>query len=61
MKGKKTKKLDCKVCGEPVFNVGHDAEKVTCSKCVTKSMMTGVDIHGDEDIDSKEEELNKII
>lgn len=51
MKGKSTKSLDCKICGEEVKNVGHDAVKVTCSKCVSKSMQTGVSI-----IDDAEEE-----
>lgn len=51
MKGKSTKSLNCKVCGEEVKNVGHEATKVTCSICVSKSMQTGVSI-----IDDTEEE-----
>lgn len=39
MKGKKnTKTLNCKICGEEVKNVGSEAEKVTCWKCVNKMM-----------------------
>jgi len=49
MKGKSTKSLDCKICGEEVKNVGHDTVKVTCSKCVSKSMQTGVSIIDDEE------------
>lgn len=49
MKGKSTKSLNCKICGEEVKNVGHDADKVTCSKCVCKSMQTGISIIDDED------------
>ena len=36
------KTLDCKICGEEVKNVGHDADKVTCSICVQKSLQTGI-------------------
>lgn len=43
MKTKKnTKSLNCKICGEEVKNVGHDAEKVTCWKCVNKMMNTHI-------------------
>jgi len=49
MKGKSTKSLDCKICGDEVSNVGHDTVKVTCSKCVSKSMQTGVSIIDDEE------------
>ena len=37
---KHNKSLNCKICGEEVKNVGEDAEKVTCWKCVNKSMQT---------------------
>ena len=50
----KTKKLNCKECGETVNNVGHDAEKVTCSKCVTKSMASGIDIYNDDEDDAND-------
>jgi len=49
MKGKSTKSLDCKICGEEVKNIGHDTVKVTCYKCVNKSMQTGVSIIDDEE------------
>ena len=49
MKGKSTKSLNCKVCGEEVKNVGHEAAKVTCSICVSKSMQTGISIIDDSE------------
>ena len=50
-KGKSTKTLNCKICGEEVKNVGHDTVKVTCYKCVSKSMQTTVPLadEGDDD------------
>ena len=41
-RNKHTKSLDCKICGEEVSNVGSEAVKVTCWRCVNKSMNTGV-------------------
>lgn len=32
------KTLKCKKCGEPVENVGHDADAVTCWRCVSEMM-----------------------
>lgn len=52
MKGKSTKSLNCKICGEEVKNVGADAEKVTCSMCVSKSMRTGISIIDDVEPDA---------
>lgn len=37
-KVRKSKSLNCKVCDEMVHNVGEQAEKVTCWKCVNRSM-----------------------
>lgn len=56
MKNTKTKTLDCKICGNEVKNVGHDAVKVTCYVCVNKSMLTGISL--DEDMDIKQDENN---
>lgn len=33
-----SKTLPCKICGDEVTNVGHDAVKVTCSTCVNYSL-----------------------
>lgn len=51
MKVRKNKILECRICGEEVHNCGEDAVKVTCWKCVHKSMMTGVDHLDMEDED----------
>jgi hypothetical protein len=48
---KHTKSLNCKICGEEVKNVGEDAEKVTCWKCVSKMMSTNVSLADEEDND----------
>jgi hypothetical protein len=50
-KGKSTKSLNCKFCGEEVKNVGHDAVKITCWKCVNLSMQSNVPLadEGDDD------------
>lgn len=47
---KHNKSLNCKVCGEEVKNVGEDAEKVTCWKCVNRSMQTVILPSEEEDI-----------
>lgn len=39
-KTRKTKSLDCKLCGDEVKNVGEDTTAVTCWRCVNK-MMSG--------------------
>jgi hypothetical protein len=49
MRGKSTKSLDCKICGEEVKNVGCDAEKVTCWKCVSKSLNGIVSLADEEE------------
>ena len=48
---KNTKTLNCKICGEEVKNVGEDVVKVTCWKCVNKSMNTNVSLADEEDND----------
>lgn len=35
---KSGKTLDCKLCHEPVDNVGAEATAVTCYKCVSKML-----------------------
>ena len=50
MKGK-TKTLNCKECGEPVENVGHDAERVTCSNCVNIMMRNNIQFENEEEIE----------
>lgn len=52
-KVKKTKTLNCKICGEEVNNVGEDAEKVTCWKCV-QAMMRGII----QDCDDTDDDVN---
>jgi len=47
----KTKSLNCKECGDTVENVGSDAEKVTCSKCVAKMMRENISFESDEEIE----------
>ena len=49
-RSKHTKSLDCKICGDEVPNVGEDAEKITCWRCVNKSMSTVVLPSEEEDI-----------
>jgi hypothetical protein len=51
MKARKSKSLDCKVCGEEVHNVGEDTVAVTCWKCVNKMMSGELNICKDEDTD----------
>jgi formylmethanofuran dehydrogenase subunit E len=37
-KSKTFKQLACKICGEIVEKVDINADKVTCSRCVSKSL-----------------------
>lgn len=53
MKIRKAKTIDCKVCGEPVHNCSDDAVKVTCWKCVSKSMSTGITYEDEKEIDEE--------
>lgn len=36
MKGRKSKTLDCRMCGDPVENCGADSISAVCSNCVIK-------------------------
>ncbi len=48
MKSNKGKTLNCKICNEEVHNVGVEAEKVTCWRCVQRSMRGIVEYCKDE-------------
>lgn len=52
---KSTKTLNCAHCGNPVLNVGEDAAKVTCSKCVITMIGTNTNMSIDIDDDTPNE------
>lgn len=44
------KTLNCRDCGEPVPNVGHDADGVVCHACVS-AQLSGLRVEKCEDDD----------
>jgi len=52
--GKHTKSLNCRYCSEEVLHVGDEAVKVTCSRCVNRSLSTGIEILDDDEESTNE-------
>lgn len=56
MKGRVSKTLNCKICGDEVYNVGSEAVSVTCWRCVSASAR-GTILEDDKE-DDKEDIVN---
>jgi hypothetical protein len=57
--GKHTKSLNCRYCSEEVLHVGDEAVKVTCSRCVNKSLSTGIEILDDDEDEESTNEFTR--
>ncbi len=51
MKGRISKTLNCKICGDEVRNVGSEAVAVTCWRCVSASVRGTILEDNEEDIE----------